>query len=111
MRAAQIGRLQLNERLAKKHAIAIENLPPRLNQLLEPQVERTVEIAEVGAPQRIESLDWIGHASLSPVIARISRNIAGVTPRNEILLPSLSNSGSKPEQSTSAREMSVGGKS
>src|SRR5882672_9652440 len=61
--AKHVAGLRLNQRLAIQHAIAVEQLPARLDKVFEAQVERTVEVPEIGALQTVECIDWIAHST------------------------------------------------
>lgn len=84
MSAAGVWGLWFDERLAVENAIAVKQPSPCLDEFFKAQIKGAVEIAQICALQALERLDWIAHASLSPVMASVSLRISSGTSANEI---------------------------
>ena len=66
-------------------------------------------VPQVCVLEALKGLNWVGHASRSPVMASVNLRISGVTPANEIRRLAASNCGRAPVQSVRARAMIPGG--
>jgi hypothetical protein len=111
MSTQHIARLRFDQWLAVQNAVAVEESPTRLHEILKSQIERTVEIPQIGTLQALECLERIAHVSFNPVMASVSLKISGGMPAKEILRVAATYRGRNPVQRVRARAIARGGKS